>query len=230
MSRPNKHIVRHPLAQRNNAVRCSSNRATCRFDKFLVRADRLSGALDAWFSLHLEVWLQRRQMYLLHKHGWARHFALPPRVRHDGMAQLQSESRQRGEVYGLESSADQMLAQLERKVAHHRERQAFHAEQEVAHRDKQAHHAAALERALAIWSLSAPPPRLPENGKRPGNVIRLNSRGGMGPWSGGRIGGVERCCCWALFAYVASTSLRAPRKRSIWGRVPTVTRRWVGNA
>ncbi|HWM94172.1 MAG TPA: hypothetical protein VN493_25670 [Thermoanaerobaculia bacterium] len=50
---------------------------------------------------------------------------------------------------GLNLSVGQMLAQLEGKVAHHRERQAFHAEQEVLHRDKQAHHAAALETALA---------------------------------------------------------------------------------
>src|SRR5215210_2175583 len=61
-----------------------------------------------------------------------------------------SRSRdEEGESMGLNLSVDQMLAQLDTKVAHHRERQAFHAEQEVLHRDKLAHHAAALEIALA---------------------------------------------------------------------------------
>lgn len=44
-------------------------------------------------------------------------------------------------------SLGQMIAQLEKKVALHRERQSFHAEQEALHRDKAAEHAAELEGA-----------------------------------------------------------------------------------
>lgn len=49
----------------------------------------------------------------------------------------------------LNLSLAQMLAQLEKKVALHRERQGFHAEQEALHRDKAVHHASELETALA---------------------------------------------------------------------------------
>jgi hypothetical protein len=44
-------------------------------------------------------------------------------------------------------SVAQMLAQLERKVAHHQERQAFHAQQEGFHREQSALHAGELETA-----------------------------------------------------------------------------------
>ena len=50
-------------------------------------------------------------------------------------------------------SVAQMLAQLETKVAHHKERQAFHAQQEVHHRDQSVLHATEL--ALAIERLEA---------------------------------------------------------------------------
>lgn len=49
----------------------------------------------------------------------------------------------------LNLSIAQMLAKLEAKVAHHREKKAFHAEQEAHHRDQTAIHATALETALA---------------------------------------------------------------------------------
>lgn len=45
-------------------------------------------------------------------------------------------------------SLSQMLAQLETKVAHHRERRSFHGEQEALHRERAAHHGAELEAAL----------------------------------------------------------------------------------
>jgi len=46
-------------------------------------------------------------------------------------------------------SVAQMLAQLETKVAYHKERQAFHAQQEVHHREQAALHGAELELATA---------------------------------------------------------------------------------
>lgn len=46
-------------------------------------------------------------------------------------------------------SVAQMLAQLETKVAYHKERQAFHTQQEVHHREQAALHAAELELATA---------------------------------------------------------------------------------
>jgi hypothetical protein len=46
-------------------------------------------------------------------------------------------------------SVAQMLAQLETKVAHHKERQVFHAQQEVHHREQAALHATELELATA---------------------------------------------------------------------------------
>jgi hypothetical protein len=49
----------------------------------------------------------------------------------------------------LNLSIAQMLAQLETKIAHHRERKAFHADQEVIHREQTAVHAAELETALS---------------------------------------------------------------------------------
>lgn len=45
-------------------------------------------------------------------------------------------------------SVARLLAELEKKVALHRERQAFHAEQAVHHEAQQALHAAELQRAL----------------------------------------------------------------------------------
>ena len=45
---------------------------------------------------------------------------------------------------GSSLSIDQMLAQLETKIVHHRERQAFHAKQEAFHRDQAALHATEL--------------------------------------------------------------------------------------
>lgn len=45
-------------------------------------------------------------------------------------------------------SIGQMLAQLERKIAHHRKQGAFHAEQEALHREQKALHDAELQTAL----------------------------------------------------------------------------------
>ncbi len=45
-------------------------------------------------------------------------------------------------------SIDQMLAQLQTKIAHHQERQVFHAKQEAFHRDQGALHAAELAMSL----------------------------------------------------------------------------------
>ena len=45
-------------------------------------------------------------------------------------------------------SISQMLAQLETKIAHHRERQAFHAQQETFHREQAALHAAELATSI----------------------------------------------------------------------------------
>lgn len=49
----------------------------------------------------------------------------------------------------LDRSLGQMIAELEKKVGLHRERQSFHAEQEALHRDKAAQHGAELEAAQA---------------------------------------------------------------------------------
>jgi hypothetical protein len=49
----------------------------------------------------------------------------------------------------LNLSIAQMLANLETKVAHHRERKHFHAEQEATHGEQTAFHAAELDNALA---------------------------------------------------------------------------------
>lgn len=49
----------------------------------------------------------------------------------------------------LNLSIAQMIANLETKVAHHRERRQFHAEQEAIHREQTALHAAQLDDALA---------------------------------------------------------------------------------
>lgn len=79
----------------------------------------------------------------------------------------------------LNLSIAQMLANLETKVAHHRERKHFHAEQEAIHREQTALHAAELDNALARLEafrsaaeaagellenakLAAPPPAQPD--------------------------------------------------------------------
>jgi len=49
----------------------------------------------------------------------------------------------------LDLSIAQVLAKLEEKVAHHRDKKAFHVGQELLHHDQTAVHAAALETALA---------------------------------------------------------------------------------
>ena len=49
----------------------------------------------------------------------------------------------------LNLSIAQMLANLETKVAHHRERKHFHAEQEAIHREQAELHTAELDNALA---------------------------------------------------------------------------------
>ena len=49
----------------------------------------------------------------------------------------------------LNLSIAQMIANLETKVAHHRERKQFHAEQEAIHSEQTALHAAQLDDALA---------------------------------------------------------------------------------
>jgi hypothetical protein len=60
---------------------------------------------------------------------------------------------------GSNLSVVQMLEQLEAKIAHHRERQAFHAGQEALHREQAALHAAeltaAIERCEAFRAASA---------------------------------------------------------------------------
>lgn len=48
-------------------------------------------------------------------------------------------------------SVTQVLAQLEAKIALHRERQAFHEQQEELHREKKAQHAVELEKAIASY-------------------------------------------------------------------------------
>lgn len=45
-------------------------------------------------------------------------------------------------------SIAQMQAQLEARVAHHRDQEAFHAQQEVLHREQKAFHAAELQTAV----------------------------------------------------------------------------------
>ena len=47
-------------------------------------------------------------------------------------------------------SVDQIVAQLETKIARHKERQAFHAENEAFHREQAALHGAELESAIAL--------------------------------------------------------------------------------
>lgn len=49
---------------------------------------------------------------------------------------------------GSNLSVAQMLAELEGKIRHHRERQEFHAQQEVHHREQAVLHAAELETSL----------------------------------------------------------------------------------
>lgn len=49
---------------------------------------------------------------------------------------------------GSNLSIDQMLERLEAKVAHHREQQAFHAQQEEVHREQKALHTAELEKSV----------------------------------------------------------------------------------
>jgi len=52
------------------------------------------------------------------------------------------------ERMGSKLSIDQVLEQLEAKIAHHRESQAFHAQQEVLHREQAALHAGELATAI----------------------------------------------------------------------------------
>src|SRR5262245_10174971 len=47
-------------------------------------------------------------------------------------------------------SVDQIVAQLETKIAHHRERQAFHAKNEAFHREQAGLHGAELESAVGL--------------------------------------------------------------------------------
>lgn len=72
---------------------------------------------------------------------------------------------------GLTLPVDQMLAQLEAKAEHHRERQAFHAQQEIHHREQSAVHASELsattERLEAFRAAAAAAGELLE---RPGAV------------------------------------------------------------
>ncbi|HEX9941958.1 MAG TPA: hypothetical protein VGG03_08080 [Thermoanaerobaculia bacterium] len=72
---------------------------------------------------------------------------------------------------GSSLSVVQMLEQLEAKVAHHRERQAFHTQQELLHREQAALHAAelaaAIERCEAFRAASAAAGELLER-SRPG--------------------------------------------------------------
>ena len=49
---------------------------------------------------------------------------------------------------GSGQSIEQMLAQLETKIAHHRAQQAFHAQQEVHHQEQKALHEAELQSTL----------------------------------------------------------------------------------
>jgi len=90
----------------------------------------------------------------------------------------------------LNLSIAQMLANLETKVALHRERKQFHAEQEAIHREQTAIHAAELDNALARLEafrsaaeaagellehakLAAAPPSLPDLGDA--DLIRKRS-------------------------------------------------------
>jgi hypothetical protein len=91
------------------------------------------------------------------------------------------------------ASISQVLIQLEERVEHHRERQAFYAEQEKIHREQAEHHATALEAALAHLEAfraaadaagdllerdkpAAPPPGEPEADAELDNMKRPLSR------------------------------------------------------
>jgi hypothetical protein len=64
-------------------------------------------------------------------------------------AELDDSERRRESSMALNLSIAQMIADLETKVAHHRERKQFHAEQEAIHHEQTALHAAELDNALA---------------------------------------------------------------------------------
>lgn len=95
---------------------------------------------------------------------------------------------------GKGPSVTQVLAQLEAKIALHREQQAFHEKQEELHRQQKTQHAADLERAiesyeafrnasagvgrvLEIGEPASPSPALPA----PDEVLDLPSTGSLSP-------------------------------------------------
>jgi hypothetical protein len=54
---------------------------------------------------------------------------------------------------GSKLSIDQMLAQLEAKIALHREKEAFHAQQEELHREQKALHVAELQVSIERFEM-----------------------------------------------------------------------------